>query len=94
MGAIVKTDLEISTSQRRDTKAEERRNAALKRAINYAKIPLLTNLVYFGWRWVDVLSNVRGSSGSEIAAWIAFLLVEGTFAGEFESFYVWPHQIH
>lgn len=81
MGAQIKKDLKISVHQRRDNEGEAKRNHALKKAIAFAKFPLLANVVYFGWRWYNVLSNVRVSSGAESAAWIAFLLVEGTFAG-------------
>lgn len=82
MGIQVQKELKLSIHQRRDNEAEEKRNNALRKAIAFAKFPLLANVVYFGWRWFNVLSNVRVSSGAETAAWIAFLLVEGTFAGE------------
>jgi hypothetical protein len=80
--ALVKTDLSISVNQRRDNLSEDRRNSALAKAISFAKVPLLINILYFGWRWLDVFSSLRSSSTVEGIAWIAFLLVEGTFAGK------------
>lgn len=82
MGALIKTNLEVGVSQRRDAAGEKRRNVALQKAIEFAKILLLTNVVYFSWRWINVLSNIPSSNGYSIAAYIGFLLVEGTFGGK------------
>ena len=71
----------ITIANRRTAEDEKTRNVALKRAIGFSKVPLLTNLIYFAWRWVSVFKCAPNSSGAEIAAYIAFLVVEWIFAG-------------
>lgn len=72
----------LSTLKKRTPEAERSRNAALKHAIEFAKVPLLANTVYFTWRWISVAKSAPYASHAELAAYIAFLLVEWVFGGK------------
>ncbi|CAK3941915.1 glycosyl transferas [Lecanosticta acicola] len=76
----LKTASAVSIHQRRTEEEQQQRNVALKKAIGFAQVPLLTNLVYFAWRWFSVLKCIPSSGGSEIVAFVGFLLVEWIFA--------------
>ena len=72
----------VSTLRTRTPEQEEQRNVALKKAIKFAKAPLLTNLIYFAWRWITVVKCIGTASGIELTAYVGFLLVEWTFQGQ------------
>lgn len=61
---------------------EQRRNDALRRAIAFGKIPLLTGLIYFAWRGVSIVQTLGTASGSQLALYITFFVVEWTFASK------------
>ena len=81
MANLKPTPAVVSTVRTRTPEQERHRNAALSKAIEFAKVPLLTNLIYFAWRWIAVLKCIGSASGIELTAYIGFLLVEWTFQG-------------
>ncbi|KAK4501022.1 hypothetical protein PRZ48_006828 [Zasmidium cellare] len=69
----------LSTLKKRTPQEDRQRNGALKRAINFAKVPLLANTIYFTWRWISVAKSAPYASHAELAAYISFILVEWVF---------------
>lgn len=64
---------------------EQRRNDALKRAIGFSKVPLLTGLIYFAWRGANILQCWGTASSSQLLMYIGFFVVEWTFAGKLQE---------
>ena len=63
-----------------DTK--HRSNAAMRRAISFSRITLLTNIVYFVWRASAIARCMFAVGPAQVALYVGLLIVEWTFAGE------------
>lgn len=75
----------LSTLKKRTPEDERKRNAALKRAIAFTKVPLLANTIYFTWRWISIARSIPYASHAKLAAYISFLLVEWIFGGKLSA---------
>jgi len=76
---ILPSPVKVSNHRRRTEEEEQQRNAALKKAVQWAKVPLIANFVYFLWRWLVVLKGIPSSTGRELAIYVGFIFIEWTF---------------
>ena len=61
---------------------KQQSNDALRRAIRFSGLTLLTNLIYFGWRATAIGRSFFTSNPGQTALYVALFVVEWTFAGK------------
>lgn len=73
---------DVESEARGPTVLQRRKNDALYRAISFSKTALLVNIIYFAWRISAILRWSSTASRGQIAAYVAFFVIEWTFAGK------------